>query len=104
MDSTVVVIADVTAKPEHAEQLGAALEELAAACRTEPGCRAYDLFRSTEQPERFLSVEKYTDAAAFEAHRAAEHFTRIGLGTVVPLVETRDVQLFTGANSVPPKS
>jgi quinol monooxygenase YgiN len=38
--------------------------------RNEPGCEQYDLFRNIEDPDSFVMVERWTDDATFEAHRA----------------------------------
>ncbi|GAA1114747.1 hypothetical protein GCM10009630_10180 [Kribbella jejuensis] len=103
MDSQVVVIADVSSSPENADELGAVLQELGAACRKEPGCKSYEVFRSLDQPERYVSIEKYIDADAFAAHRESEYFREIGLGRVMPLTVTRDVQMHTSSIPVPPK-
>ncbi|MRH93123.1 antibiotic biosynthesis monooxygenase [Nocardia sp. SYP-A9097] len=103
MDSNVRVIADVTADPENADQLGAMLQRFAQVCRTEPGCIGYDVFRSVEQPERFVSIETYVDADAFAAHRDTPHFREIGVSELLPLVTTRDVRVFTDSESVAPK-
>jgi len=104
VDSLVLVIADVSSDPANADELGAALQGLAAACREEPGCVSYEVFRSLDQPERYVSIEKYLDDEAFAAHRDSEHFREIGLGQVMPLTVTRDVQMHTGSNPVPPKA
>lgn len=80
------------------------IQRFAQVCRTEPGCISYDVFRSADQPERFLSVETYIDGEAFAAHRDSDHFRTIGLGELLPLAVTREVRTFTGSESVPPKS
>jgi quinol monooxygenase YgiN len=102
VSSYVLVIADVSSSPEDADEFGHALQALAEACRTEPGCLSYDLFHSVEQPERYVSIEKYVDDAAFAAHRASDHFREIGLARVMPLVVTREVQMYTPASDIPP--
>ncbi|MFE7796718.1 putative quinol monooxygenase [Nocardia sp. NPDC057440] len=101
MSSHVLVVADVSSSPENAEELGRALRELAQACHTEPGCLSYDVFHSVEQPERYVSIEKYVDSAAFAAHRATDHFREIGLAEVMPLVTRRDVQMYGPASNIP---
>lgn len=67
------------------------LVELAAASRTEPANIAYDFFRGVENAGEIVIIESYTDAAGFAAHREAEHFERIGLGQIIPLLENRVV-------------
>ncbi|NKY52245.1 putative quinol monooxygenase [Nocardia vermiculata] len=102
MDTSVYVIADVASSPENAEKLGDVMQKFALVCRTEPGCLTYDVFRSVEQPERFVSIETYADAAAFTAHRQSEHFREIGAAELLPLVASRTVRTFTGSESVAP--
>ncbi|MBP0451062.1 antibiotic biosynthesis monooxygenase [Kitasatospora sp. RG8] len=101
MDSHVLVIADTSSSPENAEEFGRVLQKFARACRTEPGCLSYEVFRSLDQPERCVSIEKYADAEAFAAHRASAHFRDIGLGEVVPLVVARDVRMYDAPRDIP---
>lgn len=58
MDSNVLVVADLTCSPENAVEFGRVMHEFAATCREEPGCLAYDVFRSEDTPERYVSIEK----------------------------------------------
>ena len=102
MDSHVLVIADTSSSLEHAEEFGRILQKFAQACRTEPGCLSYEVFRSLDQPERCVSIEKYADSEAFAAHRATAHFREIGLGEVMPLVVARDVRMYDAPQDIPP--
>ena len=102
MTSYVLVVADVSSSPEDAAEFGRALQELAQACRQEPGCLSYDVFHSIERPERYVSIEKYADATAFTAHRDSDHFREIGLARVMPLVVARDVQMYTQSGDIAP--
>ena len=97
-----LVVADTSSSPENADVFGRALTRLAEACRAEPGCLSYEVFRSVEQPEHYVSIERYADAEAFAAHRASDHFREIGLGEVMPLVVARDVQIYGAPLEVPP--
>jgi len=36
-------------------------------------------------------LEKYRDANGLTAHRETEHFQRLGFGTIIPLLERREV-------------
>ncbi|HET6683984.1 MAG TPA: putative quinol monooxygenase [Gaiella sp.] len=67
------------------------LEENAEASRTEPGCLEFSVYQAIDDPRRFLLYERYTDEAAFQAHRRTEHFGRIIEQQVVPLLEERVV-------------
>jgi quinol monooxygenase YgiN len=72
-----------TAKPGHEAEVEALLTELQEHTRDEPGCLEYFAHR-TEDPAVFVLYEQFADRAAFDAHRATEHFQRLveqrGLG------------------------
>lgn len=65
------------------------LAELAVASRAEPACISFEYFRNVENPGEIVIMERFVDAAGFAAHRNAEHFTRIGVEQIVPLLESR---------------
>lgn len=67
------LIADVTAKPEHIDELRAALNKLIAPSRAEEGCLQYDLYEDREKPGHFVFIERWRDAAALAAHAKAPH-------------------------------
>jgi len=67
------VIATIPVKPEHVEALRGALTQLAEATRAESGCLAYDLFESAAAPGVFVTLERWTDQAALDAHMQAPH-------------------------------
>ncbi|MBV8637975.1 MAG: antibiotic biosynthesis monooxygenase [Candidatus Eremiobacteraeota bacterium] len=68
------------------------LRELRDASRKEPGVLQYDVGRSTENPNVFAFWEVYRDKDALDAHFASEHFQRLFVDTVKPLVQQRDVE------------
>jgi quinol monooxygenase YgiN len=45
-------------------------------CRTEPGCRRFDVLEPAGEPDRVLLYEIYDDRLAFEAHTRTAHFAR----------------------------
>ena len=55
-----------------------ALELEAAVAANEPGCLYYKLFKVQGQSTQYVFMEAYQDSAAVEAHRASEHFKRLG--------------------------
>ncbi len=67
------VVATIPVKAEHVESLATALAELAEATRQESGCLAYDLFESTAVPGVFVTIERWTDQAALDAHLQSPH-------------------------------
>lgn len=85
------VIAHYQAKPGLGDQVCALLGELTTATRAEPANLSYEFFRSPQDPDRFVILEQYTDAAGLDAHRASEHFQRLGFGTIIPMLVSRAV-------------
>ncbi|MFC5513685.1 putative quinol monooxygenase [Massilia jejuensis] len=72
----VEVIATLQARPERETDVAAALRELLAHTRQEPGNRRYDLYRDSTRPATFHLIEAYADEAALEAHRASAHYLK----------------------------
>lgn len=60
----------------------------------EPGCKLYQVSRSTENENLILLYEHYVDQAALAAHRETPHFKSIIEGTVIPLLEKRERELY----------
>lgn len=67
------VVATIPVKAEHVEAMRAALADLAEATRQESGCLAYDLYESAAEPGVFVTVERWTDQAALDAHLRSPH-------------------------------
>ena len=69
-----------------------------ASVRDEPGCRRFDVCSDAADENRFVLYELYTDAEAFEAHKASPHFLRwrrIAAELVESQVNTPGRLLFT---------
>ena len=68
------------------------LPELIVASRHEPGNLLYRVFQYRGENQRTLILlEGYADRGALEAHRQSEHFQRIVVGSIVKLLEEREV-------------
>ncbi|MGC2130270.1 MAG: putative quinol monooxygenase [Candidatus Aquilonibacter sp.] len=78
-----------TFAPEDADKAEALFRELRDASRKEEGMITFDVARSKEHPHVFALWEEYRDEAALEAHKATEHFKRLGLNGVRPLAKQR---------------
>jgi quinol monooxygenase YgiN len=91
---TYVVLARWTAKDGAEDRVAAAIENLVAPSRAEPGCRVYQPHRSLEDPRIFLLYEEYEDEVAYEAHGASDHFRQHALGEGIPLLESRERTFF----------
>jgi quinol monooxygenase YgiN len=55
-----------------------ASELVAAVNANEPSCLLYQLFKVRDSETQYAFLERYKDQAAVEAHRASEHFKRLG--------------------------
>ena len=58
----------------RAEFLAGMAANAEASVRDEPGCLRFDVCSVDSDENRFVLYELYTDAAAFEAHKASPHF------------------------------
>ena len=67
---------------------------LAAETRKEPGCRMYEVHRSTANQLQFFLYEQYDDQAALDAHRAAPHFEKYGKNGLFHLIESRSPEIY----------
>jgi quinol monooxygenase YgiN len=70
------------------------LNELGERTRAEPGCEAFDVRESVEEPGRFVLLENYDDDEARARHLAGDHFTHLVLERAVPLLELRHVSTY----------
>ena len=91
----IVLVAKYTVKAGQGDQVAAALKRMAPLVAAgEPGCTLYHANRSTENPDLFLLYEHYRDEAALAAHRETPHFKEIIEGTIVPMLERRERELY----------
>ena len=77
------------ARGGEAGRVAAALENMLAPSRAEPGNIDYQVFRDPQDPSVFVLCERYADETAFEAHRSSAHFGRWLGGEVLPFLEER---------------
>ncbi len=93
--SDIDVVAVLTAKEGSEEIVGAALHELVAPTRAEPGCVSYELFSSAASPQTFITVERWKSQADLDGHMqtphiqtalatAGEHLADFGIHPLVP--------------------
>jgi quinol monooxygenase YgiN len=66
--SDLYIIATMTGKADKADALREVLLPVTEAFRQEDGCIAYTLLEDQKQPGRFMTYERWRDAAALEAH------------------------------------
>ena len=62
--------------------------------RAEPKNLDYAYFRSPEDPDHIVILERYRDADGLDVHRETPHFQRIGFGAIIPLLDRREVSSY----------
>ena len=84
---TIGVVAKLKIKAGHQREFETVFGELQAAVRAnEPGNKQYDLFRSKTDPQTYVVMEQYADAAALDAHRKMPHMAATG-PKLMPLLD-----------------
>lgn len=63
------IILTRVAKPGKASALAAAYTDRCRAVQQEAGCEQFEVFQGVENRERFVTMERWKDAAAEDAHR-----------------------------------
>jgi quinol monooxygenase YgiN len=89
-----VLVVRMKAQAGKEAEVEEAIGRLAEATREEPGCEHYVPCRSQDDPGSFLFYEQYADRAAFEAHGQSEHFQRLAVGRLFPLLEEGRERVF----------
>ena len=89
-----ILAVHVTITTGHEEAVLVPLSKLQEETRREPGCIAYVVQRSRENPRHYLIYEQYRDEAVLETHRNSPHFKEYGTNGFFPFVEERRAELF----------
>jgi quinol monooxygenase YgiN len=88
------VIARYTVSAGKQDEVLELLSTLTEAARSEPGNRAFTVYRQVDADREVVLLERYASAAAFEEHRATSHFQDLVLNRIVPLLERREVETY----------
>jgi quinol monooxygenase YgiN len=80
------IFARFHAREGQQDEVAAALRDVVAPTRAEPGCRAIEAYRSIRDPRLFYIHSCWTDEAAFDAHAGLPHTVRF-LARVQPLLD-----------------
>jgi (4S)-4-hydroxy-5-phosphonooxypentane-2,3-dione isomerase len=81
-----------TFAPQDADKAEPMLRELRDASIKEPGVVRFEVGRSQEKPNLFALWEVYRDEDAVTSHHSTEHFQRLVVDGVRPLVQQRTVE------------
>lgn len=73
-----LVFATITARPGAETDLKNGLLDLIPMVREEAACRQYELYESTERPEKFIMHELWDDEAGLQAHTQMPHMKAFG--------------------------
>jgi len=65
---TVRLIVNMEAAAGKREELVAAFASLCPSVQEEPGCEQYELYQSTERPDHFALMERWSDQDALTVH------------------------------------
>ncbi|MEX2654583.1 MAG: antibiotic biosynthesis monooxygenase family protein [Acidimicrobiia bacterium] len=91
----ITVVAHYRAREGTAEEVAARLVDYAEVVRTEPGCLTFVVNRDISDDHAFVLYEVYRDQAALDAHVASEHFAKVAVGEIRPLLADRQVSTLT---------
>jgi quinol monooxygenase YgiN len=69
----VVVIVNLSVKPDRRESVIEHLKATAAASHGEAGCRLFAVHEDAEQPDRVVLIERWDSEDALEAHHHEPH-------------------------------
>jgi quinol monooxygenase YgiN len=67
--------------------------ELRVKSLAEPGCLDYEVLASVDDHRALVLIERYRDSAALEYHRLSDHYRELVVEQIVPLLESRRVEL-----------
>ena len=82
---------DLDIVPAERDNYLAAITENGMAAAKEPGCRRFDILNLKSDPNHFLLYEVYESEAAFQAHRATDHFKKYA-ATTANMVAKREAR------------
>jgi len=81
--------------PQDMDQVLGHLRDMSVSvAEDEPGCVLYHASRSTEDDGLVLLYEHYVDEDALAAHRETPHFKDKVEGSIMPLLERRERELY----------
>ncbi len=89
-----VIAATWKAKPGEEERIREVIRLMTPLSRKEPGNLFYQAQVSSRDPAEFFLYEQYTDAQAYEDHKASGHFQTHVAGYAIQYLESREVETY----------
>lgn len=93
MSAFIDIVAVFQATPGHEQTLAEVLGACVVPSRAEAGCVSYVLHRDRIDARRFVFIERWADAAAFDAHQQTAHFQALAAGVAGLLTGPADVMM-----------
>ncbi|MDQ3571542.1 MAG: antibiotic biosynthesis monooxygenase [Actinomycetota bacterium] len=88
----VVVVALLTAKRGHEEEVADGLRDVAAQTHEEEGCQLYSVHRATDDSAQLVLVERWTSREALDEHFAKPYIQALGQRAAELLAEPPQVR------------
>lgn len=95
MNSTIHVVARITALPERVAQLRNLLSGLVEPTRQESGCITYELFQNPADATEFTFIEEWVSDEALNAHFKTDHFLDAFQRIPDLVISTPDIRRYT---------
>jgi quinol monooxygenase YgiN len=73
-DETLTIVANITVKPEHRDDVLKAIKTVVDATRKESGNIFYDVFEDVKNPAKFTFIETWKSQSAIDSHNNSVHF------------------------------
>lgn len=92
--SQLTVVARVSVKKEHLEDVKSELLKMLSPTRKEDGCIEYNLHQDNEDPTVFIFYETWENSASLEKHIISEHYKSY-VNAVGKMLDSKVVNLMT---------
>lgn len=89
----ITLVANINAKPEHAEHLKSELLKLAKASQAEQGAMQYNIHQDNDNPNNFITYEVWESHELMEQHGQSEHFQNFVKVTKDMIDDTKMTQM-----------
>lgn len=98
-NDAVYLIVSWTVKSGYLKEVLSLLQTLIPLSRAEAGNIVYQVFQDSEDTHTLFLYEVYAGKEALQAHRQTDHYQQIVLKQIVPLLETRRVNIVLPAEN-----
>jgi quinol monooxygenase YgiN len=75
--SEIIIVGSMKARPGRKSALRDTLAELAVAAHAEQGCTLYAVHQGTDEPHRFVIIERWQSQEALDEHIRSDYMTAV---------------------------